>query len=458
MEVCNWEVLAEVKTIKLTILFVFSALLIQAQIEHTAYGFRTLPQVVKLNPGMMPASKVNTTMLPALSSIGVGANNSGFTFNRLLAEDGTGIDDVVNNLGTSNFIDQQTDIELLHFGFRLKENYFHFNLTEKIRFGMIYPGDMMRLLWEGNGKSLLGQRANMDDLSINFNWYREYMLGYTRNVGKTTSIGFNVKYLNGMLNMRTKESRLGLFTDSLGFDLSLDGAFELNTSGIPDTNSEFNPSQFITNGNGGFGLDLGFWHEGKKGLNFSLSILNIGRIVWKENVRTFDNTDINFDFRGIDIVDVFNTDDSTSTSSLELLQDSLQSIFSVGQNTNSYSTGLPMQVFGSISQSFFDKVEVMLVGNMRYQDGYLRTGARLGATVTLGNILGVTANYGVYGNSFVNVGFGFSVAGGPVQLHVISDNVLAFIDPFGAKNAHVRLGFNLTFGKHYKRTALRVRA
>ena len=45
------------------------------------------------------------------------------------------------------------------------------------------------------------------------------------------------------------------------------------------------------------------------------------------------------------------------------------------------------------------------------------------------NFLMATLNYSVYGNSAANVGAGFTLNLGPLQLYTITDNVIAFMLP-----------------------------
>ncbi len=452
------------KAIKLILIFIaFLPSVLNAQMEHTLYGFKTVPQSLKLNPAMMPLSKVNVTLLPALSSVGIAANSSGLTFNQLATDDISVFEEALSDMKDRNFLNVKTDLELLHLGLKLGKNYVSGSVTSHTRLGMSYPGDLARLIWEGNGKSFLGERANMDNLAINSGSYLEYGVGIARTVGKSLNIGARVKYLSGLFNVHTRESQLGLYTDSLSFDLVLDGAFDLRTSGLPnldDTGSfSLNPQELLFSNNNGLGLDVGLSYEGSEGFNVSASIINIGRITWKNNVNVYQNPDISFEFSGVPINDILGGgDDSASTSSFELLQDSLSSIFSVGQSKNPYSTSLPTQGFISFSQSLMDRFEVGVLGTAIIQDKAIRMGVRANGSVFLGKWLGFTMNYGIYGGSFVNVGAGLSLAAGPVQFYVVSDNILGFIQPFDSKNAHARFGFNLTIGKNYSKARLKVRA
>ena len=48
--------------------------------------------------------------------------------------------------------------------------------------------------------------------------------------------------------------------------------------------------------------------------------------------------------------------------------------------------------------------------------------------------------------SFSNVGIGLAYGRSPVQLYLVSDNILGFFWPMSAKNVNVRFGVNLHFG------------
>ena len=48
--------------------------------------------------------------------------------------------------------------------------------------------------------------------------------------------------------------------------------------------------------------------------------------------------------------------------------------------------------------------------------------------------------------SLANLGFGLGYGRSPVQLYLVSDNILGFILPMSAKNINLRFGLNLIFG------------
>lgn len=426
-----------------------------AQVEHTLYGFHTLPQVTMMNPAHQPYSKINTTLLPGLSSTAFSFNNSGFTYSDLVDE---GIDQAVGNLRERNFIEFKLDNEWLHAGFKIaKKNYLHFSISDRLRAQIQYPRDLIVLLWEGNGRSLLGETADLSNLAVNLSHYREYAVGFSRQVTNELNLGIRAKYLNGFADFYTRQSEFGLSTDSTSFDLAMTGSFQVNSAGLP-LDSTVNYNALFSNNNG-FAVDLGMSYRSKSGFGFSLSALNIGSITWKENVESYTNDNISFTYRGIPVNNLFTADDSTAASSITEFRDTVVEKFSTTTDNRSYRNNLPSQIFLGFSQSLLEeKLILSLLGNGVIQDGYFRGGARLGATVTVGKFLGVTANYGIYGNSPVNIGFGFSITPGPVQFYVLTDNIIGVPLWDKHKNVHLRFGFNLTFGKQYGKSILRVRA
>jgi hypothetical protein len=48
--------------------------------------------------------------------------------------------------------------------------------------------------------------------------------------------------------------------------------------------------------------------------------------------------------------------------------------------------------------------------------------------------------------SITNVGIGIGYGRSPVQVYLVSDNILGFIWPMSAKNVNLRLGMNINIG------------
>ena len=95
-----------------------------------------------------------------------------------------------------------------------------------------------------------------------------------------------------------------------------------------------------------------------------------------------------------------------------------------------------------------------------------RRGLGIAYNYHLGNFLSATASYSIYNRSYSNLGAGISLNLGPVEIYMLTDNVLAFgtlnprdnflnnngsssinIDTKKVRNGQVHFGINLTFGR-----------
>ena len=80
-------------------------------------------------------------------------------------------------------------------------------------------------------------------------------------------------------------------------------------------------------------------------------------------------------------------------------------------------------------------------------DKAVHPGIALSYNQKVGKWLNASASYSAYNRSYNNIGLGLSLNGGPIQLYVVSDNVLGIFFPHNTKNLHFHAGINLTFGR-----------
>lgn len=428
-----------------------------AQRNYTMYGLSHLGQAHYLNPAFTPDANIYISLPLGMQSFGV--SNSGFNLRHLLhsrPQDDSLVFDAaraVDKMGKRNFLTAESYNELLAFGFRIKDNYFSFSATNRLTTNFIYTDDLFRLALEGNGKSYLGKRANLGNIGYNLNSYMEYAIGYNRKVNAKLSVGGRIKFLSGIMNVNTKKTRLGLYTDAETFDLTLDGSASINSSGIkpfydtlaPDN---YNPlSNSINFKNFGIALDLGGTYKLNEKISLSASVLDIGFIRWKTDNANFDMKDINYTFDGVNL-NQFLKDSVKSVT--EQLKDTLNNIFTGSENAESYKTGLNTRFYigGTYKLTNYFTAGFTLYNEIiksRYRAAVIVSG-----NLKLNSWLGVTLNYSTYARSYGNIGLGLSLRGGPIQFFVATDNVLAFMAPQRSKNFHLSTGLNLMIGKPNK--------
>ena len=464
---------------RIVLLFVIAISFIgaKAQQDMTLYNMKSVFQSNYLNPSFHNYSKVNIG-LPGISSIYGNVNNSGFKFNPLLVRDQhdsleLDLDNFVNQLGNRNYIGANVRVDLLSFSFRVKEkNWFSFNLTEKMDAYFIYPKGLIQLAAEGNGKNLLGNTADMSWLGLNAMHYREWSFGYAREISDQWTIGSKFKILGGIFNVNSRTPELSLHTDETTFDLTAKGQGALFTSGfngmINDSLYNTGTKDFMFKGNNGVAVDFGATYKMNDNWEFSASLLDLGYLTWKYENLNYVATDLDYTFSGLDVKPTLNGTDSTIDVTIDNFLDSLQGTVGVTENNDRYTTALYSKMYLGANYLIGNKHRLTGVVLLEQVKNRLRSSYSVGYQIQLKRWLTATANYSIIHRDYMNLGFGFAINGGPIQLYAGIDNLLVgvmnqygqadasgnlqnpVIVPRFSKNAHAHVGLNLTFGRREK--------
>ena len=426
-----------------------------AQQDLTLYNMEVVPQRMYVNPAFFPSySKVNIG-LPAISSNYLSLSNSGFKYSDLVrhrADDSLYIDynNMLSKLAKRNYISSSIRIDLLSFGFAVKNNYFSFNATEKIDVRFSYTKDFMSFLGKGNGASL-GQEQNFG-FGLNMTHYREYGLGYSRKIDDRLTVGGKVKYLYGMENISTERSNVSLTTDPNDFSLTAKSDIKINMSGLDSTstnNISKDPSAYLSKRkNNGMGIDLGGTYKLTEKISLSASMIDLGFIKWKDdshmNIQSHDKN-ASFTYKGIDLNNFINKDSTNNPT--KKVTDSLQKVFKLDSTHNTYTTKLSTQLYLGGNYYFREKINVGAVAYGQFFDKKIHPALALSFNQRLGRWLNYSVSYSMYNRSYNNIGLGMGLNLGPVQLYTVSDNLLGAIFPQNTKNLHLHFGINLTFGR-----------
>lgn len=411
-------------------------------------GMRKLPQAHNYNPAFNAKNRFHFSIGTGMHSIGF--SNSGFKLKDLLVERSQ--DDslvfspsnAVSKMAKINFMDFNMQNEVFSAGMRFNKSYFSIGVINRVDIQFAYPKDFFLLMTEGNGASLLGERASMDGLGVNINSYVELAFGWNREFGDKLKIGARLKLLSGIGNVSTKTSKLGLTTDAETFDLTLDGELDLRTSGLPLGNSSFSydPFEAFKTRNKGLAFDFGGSLQLTEKLLLSASILDVGSIKWTNNINNYKRSSFTYTFQGVDLNEAIN-----DSNYFETLTDSLEQIFKVEGNNNSYRSVLPARIilganldltknFGAGAYLFSQ------FSNRRYRPTLLLQG-----TFNLKEWFTVNLNYSVSARSATNLGLGIGLKGAGMAFFVSTDNLFGFITPAYSKNFHVSTGLAFCIGR-----------
>lgn len=436
-----------------------------AQQDLTLYELRAAPQSNGLNPSKIPLCK-GYLLLPGLSGGYASINSEGFTYaDAFQLNDNGSIDiklnEAIDKMKDLNNISFDFKAPILGFGFRMGAGFATFGVETKGSSRFTVPKTLAEFIWLGNAdEKFLGQRASFDGLGVDYMQYTEFAFGYARDFNENWTFGIKAKYLSGQAFLRTTQSSLGITTNAENYAITLDGELQIQAAGIAglvvDSLLNFNGLSFgnvgdqltaAGSGNHGGALDIGATYRLNEKISFNASVLDVGIINWAASAVTKTSKPISYTYEGISVSDI--TSGQDEAESIVGTLDTLLSGIEFDDKQESFTTTLPIKIYAGGNYQILPKTDLSVLTFNELYNGRFKTSLRFGVTQRVRNFLMATLNYSVYGNSAANVGAGFTLNLGPLQLYTITDNVIAFMLPEQSKNFHLRFGINLTFGNNF---------
>lgn len=428
-----------------------------AQRNLSLYNINGAPQSYGLNPGRMPMSN-SYFAIPALGNIGANFNNTGFNYGSITPEtDSSGqdqnffdnaFDALLSGLKPENRLLLDFSAGLLDFGKRSGRNFFSFSVSENINLQLDYPKAIFELLNEidlGDTASA-AKRYDLSSMGLNLLHYRSYALGFTRQITPRLSAGARIKYLNGIGSIFTQNNGFQFENDAQNAALNINGSLAVSSSGLSTlVNSGSSLIDYLTpQGNTGMAFDIGASYSTEK-LDLSASILNIGRITWKNDITSDKISSARFQFPTDDL-DAFETEFNRFTDSISFKRDS--------QAVTSFHTTLPAIGYFSANYYLLPQTSANLLLSPRYYNGKVDLAFSVGAQTRINKILQVGLNYSAYNKNVFNIGASANLNLGPLQVFAATDNLPAVINWQNASNAHINAGLSLSFGNRTRQEHL----
>jgi len=435
----------------------FSSGTLYGQSDRSLYFLPIVPQKHTLNPAYIPDYKFYVGV-PVLSSVKTSFENT-LKYDEVFKEDGDSLyldrDYIMSNLKDKNSLNFNLMEEYLIFGFKVNKNYFHFRVADLVNANLTITKDLVELILYGNGnENLIGKHIDLSGNAINLTYYREYQLGYSRQVNEKLNVGASLKYLQGIASVYTEKSDVSFYTDPVDFTLTAQSNFIINTSSPWRGEGEARPESLSPNSdNPGFAIDLGGEYKVDDKIEVSASLLNLGSITWKSDLKNYATEDSSNEivFNGFDISEYF-TQGELNQERINNVMDSIKDEFGIVENTAKYKTPLPtfLNLAGTFHLTSHDHFGLLFRHQFLKDLGW--TTATLGYTRTFGRNVNLSLTNSIIETSFLNPGVGFAANLGPVQLYMLTENVIAPINLQTTKMFVFRFGVNLVFGKKHKTT------
>ena len=434
--------------------------------DHTLYRMDKIPQSLEYNPALTPQAN-GYLNIPVLSSVKFNMHNTGFAYwDAIHFGSGTRSDSLIldlnglkETLADRNYLRSEFSTNILGFGFKVGYNYFTFNITTKFQARLGYPKDLIGIK-DGNYDPVTKDTKDIEfsGAGLKITGYNELAVGYSRQIMPDLRVGGRLKGLSGIANIYTSKTNINLKTDNETYDMTATANIESNIAfpmdithddqGDIDNIEPASPdvkNDLLLNGNGGFAVDLGGIYEYNDSLSFSMSIIDLGFIKWKNNVHEI-SSEGTFEFEGIDTSPDEKGDIVFYDSATEL-GDSIRDAFTLSDTSGqAYTSPLTTKIYLNANYQITEMISLSALNKNLLYDGAIHPQLTLGARADVTDYFSAKLTYSMMDRSYNNFGLGLSVSPGPVQLYIVSDNISAAFWPHNARSVSFRFGLNFLFG------------
>jgi hypothetical protein len=445
-----------------TLLVLLSYASFSQELNNTLYFMSYSPQANYLNPSITPEAEV-WIGLPVISSFAFQYNNNSFHLEDILVKKGNDIKNVkidVNNfynaLALNSTINMSTELSLLSFGLRMGNDYISLDIKHKNSMSFGFDKSFIGFFNAGN-TAFKGQTVDLGNTQMNSLAYNEIAFGYSHLIDAehNFTVGAKLKVIMGIASLDMTDSSIALDIASDGMSTNVranshvrlagpvkfkgfEGAeFEIDDMEFDDSNIA---STVIGIDNLGFALDIGAQYTFNEKISVYASILDIGYINWDNGYRI--NMAADYIWDGGDFSGQIK---DSSVDAIEDLLDDLEDEFKLRKEDKSFIQALPTKVYVGGQYIVNDWFKAGLLNRTQFYNGNVYSALTASGNFKTCKRLSASVSYTYANNSFSNVGFGFTAQAGPMQLYLVTDNIIA-ANFTSAQLVNFRMGLNIRFG------------
>ena len=456
-----------------------------AQNKELLYDFTEIPQALLINPGMATSFSWYAG-IPFASGIYGQAATSGITVNDLFANDGLDFNVKVrtralNSLTKRDEFGETVMIDLLNGGYRSKKDpgiFYSFGAYFESNAILYWPQDLAYLAFDGNADQL-GRRFDLSHLKTRGEGLTVFHFGINKEIDRNWTVGARAKLYSGIYDFHSSGNS-GYFVTNVGQDNLLSNTMvadmQLRTSGLEEIRRILNDEtdgtvanvlskRALLGGDLGLGVDLGFTYYLNERTVLTGSLLDLGLVYHAGDVKGYSlQGSATTEGVGVILPDAFADPDADLWQELV---DEIEALLPFEENTNSYLSFRPTQLYGSIRYNFGEPVDGGTLdcdctsgasgaaNRFQYRNG---VGAQLHminrprgpqAALTafylrrVGNFLSLKTTYTADKFSMSNLGIGISIQAGPVNFYALANNLLQYRNLADSNYASFQFGFNI---------------
>ena len=369
----------------------------------------------------------------------------------------------LSRLQKNNIVNLNVSMPIIAFGFGGWGGFNTFEIGLKTNAAVNLPYDLFAFAKNGVADSRITE-YDITDLRVRATAYAEVALGHSRKfLDNKLAVGVKLKALIGAGNVDAEVRHLKVTMSEDRWKIQGDGEVNGSVSGAYfkyNEDGEIDGFDVDKAGVGGFGgaIDLGAQYDFKDlvpGLKVSAAILDLGFINWKKGVRATIKDEYTFDgFKEPIVIDPDDDDPGKLDNQIDQIGDDLEDLFQLKEDKNpksrTTSLGATLNIGAEYALPMYKNLRFGFLSSNYINGPFSWSEARFSANVAPVKWFEASVNYGMgkFGSSFGWVlnfhpkGFNFFIGSNHTFGKLTPQGV-----PVGNANAHINLGFNITWGQ-----------
>ena len=368
--------------------------------------------------------------------------------------------DLVKSMVNRPSYSQKLETDLLSFTFRSKDGFLNFRVAENVLFSASVQGPVSLFMIEPEVKSV--EIGHVQTVPALITHYREYSIGYSLpSSHKKLSGGIRAKLYYGKATFSSGIS--GSVVDVAGnYYLKMHGLGKMsvpeetiqNSDGsittVPSLSGTTVKKYMMNSGNTGLGLDLGIKYKITPKFSFTMSVIDLGKINWRNNLNS-KNFNGEYLFKGSSVYPTTRNgvDMLTKTSDSISFQDKMSTLFKTIPNNSRFSTSLPTTIFAGLNYQVNPEIKINLIERFIRLKTMNHNSFSVSANFELNKKLTVNTGYSVIGNEYNNIPLALLYNLDFGQMYLGTDNLLTYILP--SFSEYSGLSFGMCFYLFRKR-------
>jgi hypothetical protein len=461
------------------LVFIFGTYSSVGQDNLTSYHQKNNIEKLTFNPALYKDEKAHAQL--GVMSLGVGSS-SNFLYSDLIHK-GTGdlSDSLVIDipkfklaLDKDNYLSVSASSSIFHLmvrggkrNFRNRipkyPHYTSFMIRNRVTGGFFFDKNYIELFTQGNAP-FYNDFFQTGQANIDISAFTETSVSHGRQLSKRLWVGVRAKFLHGLYDIKTQEFSLGL----QGFEfenyvdvqaqgsISVSGPVELSLdqNGFL-TEVDFQPFSSInpfSMKNPGYAFDLGLVYELSNNLFLSLSVTDLGKITWRQDVQQIAlNTQYRYEPLNFDnSYDDDSTDYVNPSDLFDELSEDIKQAFVWTDRSGSYSQTLNSKFYAGLQYRVNADFDIGLTYLRSKIKNYENQILAVSANMKLLNVLSFSPTY-IHSNGVNLFGGAIGLQLGSSQIYASVTDISSLIDPANSYRPGLQLGFTLRLEKERKR-------